>query len=44
MNELLGKSPKLVGKINSKIDKIDDIIIRQDGTVVHNILKVHEKV
>ena len=41
---MLDKSPKLVGKINSKLDKIDDIVIRKDGTVVHNILKVHERV
>jgi len=40
----LGKAPKLVGKIQSKIDKIDDIVIQDDGTVVHKILTYHSKV
>ena len=43
INKLLHKTPKLVGKIQSKIDKIDDIVIMRDGSVIHNILKVHKK-
>ena len=40
---LLGKTPKLIGKINSMIDKIDDISIANDGTVTHNILRITKK-
>ena len=43
LNEILGKSPKLIGKIRSQIDKVDDIEIRPDGTVVHKILRTFHK-
>ena len=39
----LGKTPKLLGKIRSQIDKIDDIEIRPDGSVVHKILRTYIK-
>lgn len=41
--QVLGKSPKLVGKIQSQIDKIDDITIKADGSVEHNILRVTKR-
>ena len=36
---ILGKTPKLIGKVKSQLDKIDDITINKDGTVTHNLLK-----
>ena len=40
IDQLLGKSPKLIGKIKSFQDKIDDIRVLPSGNVVHNILRV----
>ena len=37
---MFNKSPKLVGKIKSVIDKIDDVDVKPDGTVVHKWLRV----
>ena len=39
LNKILKKSPKLVGKVMSQIDKIDDVRINSDGTVTHNWLR-----
>jgi len=39
INELLGKTPKLLNKVKSQIDYIDDIKIKDDGTVVHNVFR-----
>jgi transglutaminase/protease-like cytokinesis protein 3 len=36
----LKKSPKLIGKVISQVDKIDDIIIKPDGTVNHKWLRI----
>ena len=36
---ILGKTPKLIGKVKSQLDKIDDITINKDGTVTHNLLR-----
>jgi len=33
---MLGKPTKLIGKIKSHIDKIDDITLKADGTIIHN--------
>ena len=33
---MLGRPHKLIGKIKSHIDKIDDVTIKADGTVTHN--------
>ena len=41
--QILGKSPKLVGKIQSQIDKIDAITINADGSVIHKILRHTKK-
>ena len=40
INKIMNKTPKLIGKVRSIQDKIDDITIREDGTVVHNYLRV----
>lgn len=37
--KLFGKSTKLEGKVQSKLDKLDDITILEDGSVRHNVLK-----
>jgi hypothetical protein len=44
VNQLLGKSPKLIGKVQSMFDKIDDVIVNEDGSVAHNILKLSVRV
>jgi len=36
---LLGKTPKLINKVKSQIDYIDDIKIKDDGTIVHNVFR-----
>jgi len=41
--QLLNKSPKLVGKIQSQVDKIDCITLNNDGSVTHRILRVTKK-
>jgi len=41
--QILKKSPKLVGKIQSQIDKIDAITLNADGSVTHKILRVTKK-
>lgn len=43
INALLKKTPKLIGKVQSMNDKIDSITLREDGTVVHNILRLAER-
>jgi len=39
---MLGKSPKLIGKVKSQLDKLDDISIENDGSVTHKILRVRK--
>jgi hypothetical protein len=43
IDRLLGKTPKLLGKIRSILDKIDDIKVLEDGRVKHNYLRVSMK-
>jgi predicted nucleic acid-binding Zn-ribbon protein len=42
INRLLGKSPKLIGKVRSVLDKIDDISVLEDGRVIHNYLRLSQ--
>ena len=39
---LLGKSPKLIGKVKSYFDKLDDITVSENGSVAHNLLKCNQ--
>ena len=34
----------MYGKVKSNLDKLDDITLRKDGSVLHNILKIYVKV
>ena len=43
LKELLPKSPKLLNKVFSHLDKIDHIQILQDGTVEHQIIRIPRK-
>jgi hypothetical protein len=39
VDQLLGKTPKLLGKVKSELDKIDDVTIASNGDVIHNVLR-----
>ena len=39
INEMLGKSPKLLNRVMSEIDKIDNILILEDGRVKHRMMR-----
>lgn len=40
---MLGKAPKLLNKVRSQIDVIDDITLRSNGTVIHNVFRTYKK-
>ena len=37
VEKLINKSPKLLPEVKSQVDKLDDVYIEDDGTIVHNL-------
>lgn len=42
IDKLLGKAPKLLNKVRSQIDVIDDVELRSNGTVKHNVFTYYK--
>lgn len=44
IDKLLGKTPKLLNRVRSQIDVIDDVELRSNGTVKHNVFTYYKQV